>query len=445
MTMLALPAPASFADPRREIAVGGAIVGLFAIGFGGWSAVARLDSAVHLGGVVRVAGNRQAVQTAAGGIVTALGVHEGDRVRKGQLLVGFATTETVAQERSLASRVIGLQAEIARIRAEQAGQHHIAVPPEWSTLDTEERADAAHALASEEANLAGQRNLLAAESAVLRQRIAQTSDQIGGNHERQNSNDRQAALNQDELSTVQDLYRQGYATKSRVLALQRSAASIDGDIGATRSEIARLGSSAGETRLQIMQLSEQRQRDNADRLRSAQTELDSLLPQWKAAREQLARSAARAPVSGTVIGLQSNTVGGFAAAGQKLMEIVPDEGALQVEAQVSVGDAGDLHAGQPAKVRLSGIRGSGLEPLAGTVSRVSADSVTDEKSGKSYYTATISVPRRELDRAGRLGGIDGGIRPGTPMDVAVVLRPRTALQYWMAPFTERLRPALSER
>jgi HlyD family secretion protein len=437
-------APRAPHDPRTEMRIGGAIVGVFLFGFVGWSAIAHLDAAVHAPGSVRVSGNRQAVQSLAGGIVSRLDVREGDRVKAGQILVEFATTEALAQERSLARRAIGLQAEIARIRAEQTGAARIAPPAEWASLDGDERAEATRALAAEETNLAAARALRASERAVLRQRIAQTADQIGGYGERQRSNHRQGELNTQELDSVQQLYRQGYATRTRVLGLQRSAATIDGDIGATQAEIARLRTAAGETRFQMMQLDDQRAHDDSDRLRAAETELGQVLPQWKAAREQVERSLARAPVAGTVLGLVANTVGGVAQPGQKLMEIVPSSGALEVEAQVTLGDANELSAGQKADVRIMGLHGRNLPPLHGTVSRVSADSLTDEKTGRAYFTATVRVPRAELDRIGQEAGI-AAVKPGTPVDVAIPLGSRTALQYWIGPLAQRLRPALSER
>ena len=431
-------------DARFEMRIGGALIGLFVFGFLGWSTVARLDAAIHAPGAVRVAGSRQTVQSATGGVMTAINVREGDHVREGDVLIGFATTETLAQERSLASRVIGLQAEIARINAEQAGVASIAAPAEWSSLDSTEHTDATRALASEQTNLAARRALLASERAVLGERLAQVGEQIGGYRERQKSNFRQGQLNEDELGGVQQLYQKGYATKTRVLALQRSGASIEGDIGATQAEIARLGTSAGETRLQIMQLSDQRDHDNSERLRLAQTELQSLLPQWQAAREQVARSAVRAPVSGTVFELMAHTVGGFAPAGQKLMDLVPSAGALEIESQVATSDANDLHPGQVADVRFSGLRGRNIPVLHGRISRVSADSVIDEHSGRAYFIATVTIPRSQLDAIGREAGI-GSIKPGTPADVTVPLRARSALDYWLSPLFSRFRPALSEQ
>jgi len=438
-------APLETHDPRREIQIGTALIGLFVVGFLGWSAIAHLDSAVHSQGIVKVAGNRQAVQSMTGGVISAIHVRDGDYVTAGKILVEFASIEALAQERSLASRIFGLQAEIARIGAERAGNVVVTAPAEWSALSREDHALALRNLASEQGNLNAQRALMGSQWAVLQQRITQVGDQIQGYRERQLSNTRQSALNKDELEGVRQLYEKGFATRGRVLALQRSAAAIDGEIGGTVAEMARLRSSAGETRLQMMQLAEQRQRENADRLRTAQTDLNTLLEQWKTARDALARTRLRAPVSGTVISLSANTVGGVAGPGQTLMEIVPTKGELVVEAQVAPSDANDLHAGQRAELRLSSLRGRNPPLLHGRIERVSADSLTDEHSGRTYYTASIAVSRDQLAKVSSEMGIADSVRPGTPVEVIVPLKSRTALQYWIGPLTEKFSPALSER
>lgn len=447
MTAIALPspfaAPRPVGDPRADIRIGASILGLFVVGFVGWSAVARLDAAVHAPGLVSVAGSRQAVQSATGGVISAIHVREGSPVRAGDVLIEFASSEAIAQERVLTAKVVALQAEIARIAAEQSHAAVIAEPAEWATLDAADRAEAHRALALEQANLQSERRLISSQIAVLGQRIDQAGEQIAGYRERQSANSRQDSLNREELDTTQTLFSKGYATKGRVLALQRSGASIQGEMGATAAEIARLRSSVGETRLQMLTVTNTRQQQNADRLREARGELETAMPQWKAAREQLERYRLRASVSGTVIGLSAHTVGGVASPGQMLMEIVPAQPNLVVEAQVSPSDANDLRPGQPADIRITNMRGRSLPTLHGTVARVSADSLTDAHTGRAYFTETITVSPAELQRVSRTAGVEA-IKPGTPVDVSVALRSRTALQYWIEPLSQRLSGALSE-
>lgn len=451
MTALALQPPVApraasarpLRDPTKEMRVGLSLIALFAAGFVGWASFVRLDAAIHEPGVVRVAGNRQTVQSAQGGVIGAIRVREGQQVKAGQVLVDFTTAETLAQERSLATRVFALQAEIARIHAEQRGAADVAVPAAWARLSPSDRAQAEQALAAERGNLAAERGLLRSQRAVLQQQIAQTGDQIRGYGERLASTGRQGRLNEEELRTTQQLFDKGYATKSRVLALQRSSAAIDGELGATSAEIARLRTQAGETRLQMMQLSQARLQQNAERLRAALTELNSYLPQWKAAGHQVAMAQVRAPVSGAVLALAANTVGGVVPAGGRLLDIVPADGALVVETRVSPEDANEIAPGQPADIHVAAIRGRPAAELKGVVARVSDDSLADERSGQSFFSATVRVPRSELARVARAGGAP--LRSGTPVQVTVPLERRTALRYWLEPLTRRLAPAMSER
>ncbi|HEX8445324.1 MAG TPA: HlyD family type I secretion periplasmic adaptor subunit [Sphingomonas sp.] len=432
-------------DPRREIRIGGTIAALFLIGGIGWSAVARLDAAAVAPGVVKVSGERQVVQSLSGGIVTGLYVKEGDPVRAGQLLVAFATTELMAQERSLATRVIGLRAEIARLKAERIGSATIPTPREFETLSGIDREDAMRALAMEAAELHARRSADLAANDVLRQRIVQVGNQVSGFQQRQNSNERQRVINTDELTSLETLYRKGYTTKTRVLALRRQAASLDGDQGAQAAEIARLRSAAGETRMQILADRSQRAQQVAERQRAAEGELQAVLPQWEAALSQLARAQVRAPVAGTVYGLQVHTLGGVLAPGARILEVVPKNRALVIESQLATTDVGDVRVGQTAKVHLLGLKSANSPNVTGTLVRVSADSFTDEHSGRSYYTADVRIPAAELSRLRRDAGVVNALKPGAPVQVSVVVRARTALQYWLEPMTGWFAGAMHER
>ncbi len=438
-----LPAAARpLRDPRGEIRLGTALIALFAAGFVGWAGFARLDAAVHESGVVRVAGNRQTVQGAQGGVISAIRVREGQQVAAGQVLVDFSNAAALAQERSLAARVFALQAEIARIEAEQRGAATVAAPAAWAQLSPTDAAAAQAALEAERGNLAAQRALQHSQHMVSNERIAELGQQVRGLRERQASNGRQSSLNEEELAATRHLFEKGYATKTRLLALQRSSAAIDGETGATSAEIARLQTQAGENRLQMLQLGQERLQQNADRLRAALTELNGLLPQWQAAREELTQTQVRAPVAGSVLGLAANTVGGVVPAGGRLMDIVPARPVLVVETRVSPEDANEIGTGQPATVRLQPIRGRAAAELHGTVTRLSEDSLTDEHSGRAFCTATVTVPRAELARA---GGGGAALRSGTPVAVTVPLERRTALRYWLEPLFRRFSPAMSER
>ena len=186
-------------DPRRELRWGAALAGLLVLGFGGWAVATRLDAAVVSGGVVRLTDARQVVQAPAAGIISSLDVRNGMRVRAGQQLVAFTASEALAQERSLAARTFGLQAEIARIETELRGGSRVAMPATLGASSDADRALAAAALASEQAHLDAQRALEGAQAAVLRDRRVQVGHQIDGYRQRLGSTQRQRALNASEL------------------------------------------------------------------------------------------------------------------------------------------------------------------------------------------------------------------------------------------------------
>lgn len=424
-------------DPTRELRLAGTVIAAFlAVGIG-WAAFAPLDSAVAAQGTVKVSGERRKLQTMDEGSISALHVAEGAHVSAGQLLVEFAATDARANERALASRVIGLQAEIAALQAENAGGA-VKRPAAFSAYVGDDKVEGDRALASAALQLHARRAAGDAQRAVLAQRVVQVGDQLDGYRVRRSSTDMQRQLLRSELAGIQSLAAKGYASKNRVLEMQRNVADLDGSAGALESESARLRSAAGETRLQINQTRSDEMQATTTRLREAFTELQTLLPQWAGARAQVARTQVRAPVSGTVVGLQVHSTGVVTAPGMTLMDIVPDDRSLTIEARVPVTEVNQLHAGQAARLRMVALHGRDVPVLDGVVSRVSADSFVDERTGQSFYTMNVGVTAAELARLRRSKGQVGVLRPGNPVQVMVTLRPRSALSYWYEPLTQTL-------
>lgn len=436
--------PSRADDPRRELTLGAAVVGGFlAVGVV-WAALAPLDAAVYAPGSVKVSGERQKVQTLHEGIVSALDVGEGQTVQRGQVLMRFATADVLAAERGYAAQTIGLQAQIARLQAQLKREAGFAEPAEFAAYRGDDRVLADRAMAMERSALATERSTQDAARAVLHQRIRQIGDQIDGYSVRAGSIRTQRALLGNELDGVRTLVAKGFAGKMRLFQLEREAADLDGSIGSVSTESARLRSAEGETRLQILQTDGERFDAASAALREAQTRLQTLLPQWTAARDQLARTEVRAPVAGTVVGLSVHNVGAVAANGQTLMEIVPKRPELAIEGRVAAQDVNQIFPGQTARVRISALHGRNVPELTGRITRVSADSFTDERTGLSFYTVSVSVPQAELQRLRADVGRPGTLRPGNPVQILVTLRPRSALQYWFEPLTQTLSGSLHE-
>jgi len=310
-------------------------------------------------------------------------------------------------------------------------------PDSFVGLSPEDQVIADQALAMETRALRAAYGADAARRALMRQHAAEAGQQIDGYQQQLAANARQLALNDEELRGTQQLAAKGYAPITRVRALERSAASLQGDAGAQAAEVARLRSVAGESRLELAQTENERIQQIGDEVRRAQDDLQQVTPQLSVAREHLDQTRVRAPVSGAVVSLTVNTVNGVVAPGQKMMEIVPDKLPLVVEAQVTPRDANDLKVGQATQVRFTSIHTRKAPILHGQLTRVSADSVVDERTGHAYFTADVTVPQGELDKLADVGE-DSTLRPGMPVDVIVPLRKRTALQYWLEPLTQSL-------
>lgn len=423
--------------PHRELRIGGAIVALFFLGLLGWAAQTPLDAGAYAQGVIAVSGNRQAVQHRDGGIVTALHVAEGQTVTKGQALLKISASELVATERGLTGEIIALLAQRARLVAEQNRLSSVGEPAEFAAFAPEDRALAAEALRGQRLLFEARRNSLQTQRGVLGQRMRQHSEQINGYAYQMQSNKEQQRLIGEELDGLRQLLPKGFVSINRVRGMERTAAELDGAYGSYRADIARSSEAIGEARMQVVALDKQMMEEVAAQMREGQIRLDELQPKLVSVREQLARSTVRAPASGRVVGLKIFTVGGVVGAGETVMEIVPQDRALVVEAKASPTDADDLRPGMDTQVRFTALQERNLPILMGRISKISADSFEDERTGMRFFKIELLVPPSELAKLRQVRE-DGGLRAGLPVDVMIPLRKRTALSYLIEPLTQTL-------
>lgn len=421
--------------PGRFARVGWGIVFAFFGLFLGWAAIVRLDAAATASGSIAVAGNRQAVQHRDGGVVKAIHVRDGAHVRAGDVLIELEGTEVAATERSLAAQAVRLQAERARLLAERSGGELVA-PPEFAALTGADRDEAARALYLARTELTARRAALAGRKRVLGQQSAELAQEVGGLGNRIALNGHQDGLYREELEGMRALAKDGWVSKNRVRQVERAMTEVGGQTAQLRASAASTREQIGERRLQALGLDTENGEKVATELRETEASLNDVLPKYRAARGQLEATRIRATASGQVVGLSVFTVGGVIAPGQTLMNIVPDAAPLVVEAQFSPDDADDLAVGQRAEVRVTALHDRTAPPLNGAVSRVSADVFKDERTGASYYTATIAVPTREIAALEKRDGARSALRSGLPVQVMVPLRRRTLLQYLLEPLDQ---------
>jgi HlyD family secretion protein len=342
-------------DARREVRLGIGVLVLFFGLFGGWAALAPLDAAVVAPGVVTVAGNRQTVQHQEGGTVSALLVREGDRVQKGQVVLELATSELKAQEESAALQVIELEAFRARLLAEAQGLARAPRPATWTTLAPEYQAAANTILQRQNEEMQVRNAALSSQVAVLNQRSQQLASRIDGYNSQIASVGEQSRLIQDEVTGVRTLADKGLVPLPRLRALERSAAELQGRRGELSAAIEQAREGIGESRLEAIAARERRAEDREAQLRQVETQLAEIYPKVRALRTQLERSRIRAPATGRVVGLAVFTEGGVIRPGEGVLDIVPEDQPLVVEAQVNPSDVDDLRIGQRTEVRFSSL------------------------------------------------------------------------------------------
>jgi len=418
------------------IATGAGIVALFFGAFGAWAAFAPLESAAVARGVISVETQRKTIQHLEGGIVGEIRVRDGDEVAADAILVVLDDTQARATLELLRGRHRAAQALEARLVAERDGAEEISFPAELREVAD---ADVEELLRAQTNIFTGRRQSISGQSAIMQQRIAQIQQEIRGLQGQVKAQAEQLSLTNDEIASNQKLVDEGLSGKSRLLELQRSLAEITGDHSQSLAAIARAEQNIEETRLEMADLKTNYVNDAVQQLVVVQNELLDLGEQLRAAEDVLRRTVIRSPMAGTVVGLQVHTVGGVVAPGQALLDVVPKGDRLIVEAFVDPNDIDVVQVGLTAQVRLTALTQRNLMPLEGHVTTVSADRLTDQRTGASYFLARVEL---DDDPAEKLGG--ERLYPGMQAEVMIVTGARTTLDYLSRPLVNSFNRALRE-
>ena len=407
--------------------------------FGGicaWSALAPLESAAMAPGTVVVDTNRKAVQHLEGGVVGRLLVREGDEVRAGQLLVALDQTivqSTVDRLRGQLHASLALQ---ARLKAERDGADRIEFPAELTRAAGDPAV--AELMRAEQRIFEARREQIEGQTRILRQRTAQVNEETRGLADEIKAQDRQIKLIREEQQDVEALMNKGLERRPRLLALQRVTADIEGRRAQNVARIARGQQLIGENELRVLDLKAQLLAEAVQQLRDEEARILDIREKIHAAEDVLRRTEIRAPVAGRVQGLKVHTVGGVVPPREAIMEIVPAEERLIVEAQMSTGDIDLVHPGLPVELHFTAFSQRSSRPVEGRVLQVSPDRITDSRTGASFYLLRIVVE----DRAGLPEGQD--LYPGMPVEAMVRTGSQTLLAYLARPITDSMKRALRE-
>jgi HlyD family secretion protein len=398
-------------DGRGEMRAGLYALVIFLGGLIAWGSFIQLDAAIAADGVVTVSGNRQAVQHKEGGTIAGINVRDGQSVRRRDILIELNAPEVRAQEQALFGQSIHLQLQRALLFAEETGARTLDEPKDWALLANDDRAAAKAALKQYQKGI---------RSGVLTEygaRIASDQQQLA-------AVERQISLLRLELETMQNLAAEQLAPLTRVRALERALAALQGSHADLKGQIAMA------------------RQERTQSLRRIEGQIAEILPQLTAARARLEATRLRAPIDGVVVGLTANTIGGVIAPGERIMDIVPDNPELILEARIRPEDADDVAPKQRAEVRITAFGGHNIPIVYGAVRQISADRFEDKVRGADYFKVEVTVSQEELQRLSKKAG--RRLRAGLPAQIIIPTQKRTAAAFLLGPLEQTLWGAFRE-
>lgn len=407
------------------------------IGFGSWAAVAPIAKAVIAVGLVKVDSNRKRVQHEQGGVVSEILIKDGDRVLKGQALLKLDQTHAKASLGIVQSRLALRQAELARLTAERDKAEAISFPDEL--VEKQDEKEIHEVLDGQRRIFASRAESLKGRVAILEKQIEQLRQQSNGVRAQQVASQQQLKIVSAELKDAQGLLEKGFVKKPQITTLEREVARLGGEIGEFKADNAGLQRAVSEKKQAILQTENDHYGAIVDELKAVQEDYLNLKERYDAASYVLDHVEVRSPASGVIVDLSVYSSGQVIGPGETLLEIVPDNEALVVEAKVNTMDVDNLALGQTADLRFGGLDQNKVPVLHGQVEYVSADILTDESTGAAYYQARISVGAEQL---ARMDGVD--LQPGMPVEVIIKTGERTVLQYLTKPIASAMSKAWKE-
>lgn len=425
---------------QRYIIVGMVIVAFVTFGIGGWAATTQLSGAVIGQGVVVVDSSVKKVQHATGGIVAELRVRDGDRVKAGDILVRLDETQTLASATIITTSFDELLARQARLETERDNADQIVFPKALLERAPDSNSEASRAIAAERTLFDLRRQARSGQKAQLRERSAQLQDEIKGYLGQAEAKQREVDFIHQELEGVRTLWQKNLVPITRLTALERDSARLDGERSQLSGMVAQAKGKIAEIELQIIQVDQDLRSEVGKDLIEARSKLSELAERKTAAFDLLNRIDIRAPQTGRVHELAVHTVGGVISPGEQIMLIVPDADALAVEVKIAPRDIDQVYVGQTAAMRFAAFNQKTTPEVEGEVSVVSADLTEDKRTGTSFYTARVLLKPEEQARLG-----DAKLVPGMPVDVFIQTPGRTAFSYLTKPLRDQAERAFKER
>ncbi len=424
----------------RHLIFGVAIVAFALFGIGGWAATMELAGAVIAQGSLVVEFSVKKVQHLSGGIVKEILVQEGDHVKAGDILVRLDETQMKAADAIVSKNLDDLIAQQARLEAERDGENHVVFPATITDVVRDQNSNVARAMLAEQKLFVLRREARDGQKAQLRERISQIKEQIQGYVGQAAAKAHEIELIGKELEGVRELWKTKLIPMTRLTALERDQARLQGERSQLMGTIAEAKGKITETELQIIQVDQDLRSEVGKALAETRAKVSELIERKVAASDQLKRTDILAPQSGIVKQLAVHTVGGVISPGEQIMLIVPDADALTVEAKIAPHDIDQLYLGQVAGLRFTAFNQRTTPEIEGKISLISPDITQDQKTGASYYLVRITLNPSEIVRLG-----DVKLIAGMPVDAFIKTGERTMLSYLIKPLRDQAERAFKEK
>ena len=437
-----MPAPAVSTNCRSVLQLGAGLIVFTFVALGGWSAVARLDSAVVADGAIAVESNRKTLQHLEGGIVRDITVHDGDLVHQGDTLIRLDPTRSEANDKGFRQQLAIASATQARLTAQRDMTDTIAFPPDVLALRDDPMI--ANAIHDNQGQFDNRRESLQRNAEVIEKQIAQARDEI-----RQAAVDEQTAQGQldsidVELPSLRGLLERGLVALPRVTTLERQQIQTRGQLESARINGTKAREKVKELQANIERLKQDYRQEGANAMPDVRKVISDATQQLALARDSLQRVEIKAPVTGTVQQLKVFTIGGVIKPGDPILDIVPLTDTLVVRAKVVPIDVDRILTGEHVEIRVPQFTRFELRPIEGVVRSISRDSIIDPQGTATlatpYYAVEVAVDRASIPEAFR-----DRLVAGMTVDTIIRTQERTVLSYLVAPLSNRLAKSMHER
>lgn len=414
-----------------HVMAGMAVVAVLVFGVGGWASLTQISGAVIAPGSVVVETNVKKVQHPTGGVVGEIRARDGDRVKLGDVLIRLDETVTRANLSMVRKGLNELVARKARLEAERDDAQEIVFAD--VLLSAADDPEVAQLIVSERKVFQMRADARAGQKAQLKERIEQLHEEIDGTSAQERGKAQEIVLIKRELEGARGLWDKNLMPITKLTALEREATRLEGERSQLLASNAKAKGRIAEIRLQILQIDRDLSSDVSKELRDIEAKIGEFIERKVAAEDQLKRIDIRAPQDGTIHQSAVHTVGGVVAGGDTLMLLVPLEDKLVVEAKIVPQEIDQVSVGQSAVLRFLTVNTRATPEIDGTVSRVSADTSLDQRSGANYFTVRIETPS---DEVARLGAVK--LVPGMPVEAFIKTEDRTVISYLFKPLSDQL-------